>query len=505
MLVAASYWIERRDILMATDERLRMGNVAAGVIYQEWMDAGLPEQKSLAGPDWERKLRLLNGLAGKLKLDSIYGMVREEGKVVFVLSTTLNVDSETAPPIYGRVYERPSKKLLEAFAAGEVRTDTYEDEYGRYRSHFAPQELPDGRLVVWGSDVRKSAILREFLITLGMNIAVLVVVSVFSVWIVWRLSRRVSRPLDLLSRATARLVHNDFRATPALLAGLGQVRGRSCRELERLSDSVLVMQGALQEYLMRMEEEVGRRKRMESELEIAREIQQSLLPSDRAAGGEGRARFEAFLEPAREIGGDLFDFQAGPDGCWYFTIGDVSGKGVPAALLMAVVQTLWKRSIQDGDRPAAALGRINRSVCQGGHNGMFVTMWAGRLDPASGELEWANAGHSPPVRISPGGRMSRVGGPSGLVVGVLDSTIYQTGSVELGRGDALLFFTDGLTETQDPGGRFYEETQMEADLAVETALGVVGLPARVATRLAVFRSTAPVRDDLTLLSVVWKG
>ena len=181
--------------------------------------------------------------------------------------------------------------------------------------------------------------------------------------------------------------------------------------------------------------------RMESELNVARKIQMGILNT------QFPDQLYAMLCPAKEVGGDFYDFSL-KDGKLYFAIGDVSGKGVPAALMMALTSVIMRFVASLGLPINTMLERINNSVCEANSSGMFVTLFVARLDLSSGHLEYCNAGHNPLVVIPPDGQPYFLKAKPNLAIGLLGDFHYEGESLELKPGTRLIAYTDGVTEAE---------------------------------------------------------
>jgi adenylate cyclase len=248
--------------------------------------------------------------------------------------------------------------------------------------------------------------------------------------------------------------------------------------------------------------------RVAGELSAARRIQMGLLPSPEALfGGERRVAVAALLEPARTIGGDFYDCaMIGPDRL-FFVVGDVSGKGLPASLFMALSKTLLKSAALDAGRDAGAvLDRANAEIGREDPEALFVTAFAGILDLRSGMLEYANAGHEPPYRGRPGGAPERFEIADGPPLCVLGDFAYKTRYRQLVPGEWICVMTDGVTEAMDASHALYGTERVKAVLG--------GLAADCAPREIIralhddverFVRGASASDDLALLCLRWRG
>ena len=213
----------------------------------------------------------------------------------------------------------------------------------------------------------------------------------------------------------------------------------------------------------------------------------------------------AALAPAREVGGDLYDFFMLDDGHLFFSVGDVSDKGVPAALFMAVTKTLMKGIAEQGLTPADVLTRVNGELCSNNEAAMFVTVACGILDIAGGELMYSNAGHNPPVLLRQGQAPELLPMPPGLVLGAMEAAVYANCIVRLNPGDRLLLYTDGVTEAMDAGKRLFSE----ARLLLETARLADTEPRRMVEEImaavTAHAGGTAQSDDITVLALHFKG
>jgi sigma-B regulation protein RsbU (phosphoserine phosphatase) len=248
--------------------------------------------------------------------------------------------------------------------------------------------------------------------------------------------------------------------------------------------------------------------RLEEELEAARKLQLSMVPQ---AFPEPSPRFpidlHASMEPAREVGGDLYDFFVTEDGMLCFLVGDVSGKGMPAALFMARAKSLIRittelmRSAKGPDaKPADIIARVNRELCQDNADLMFVTLFFAMLAPETGELEFCNAGHNAPYRVN-GTRVEALEGAKGIILGIRADAAYSTGRLTLPAGEGLYVFTDGVTEASDAEGALFAEPRLEAVLQSAAGRPSAEVVRSVAEAVRGFVGAALPSDDITMLAI----
>lgn len=246
------------------------------------------------------------------------------------------------------------------------------------------------------------------------------------------------------------------------------------------------------------------------ELKLASEIQRSMLPRQSVlAAVAGRLEVDATLEPARTVGGDLYDFFVTPAGRLCFLVGDVSDKGVPAALFMAravdivrVITRLTGGDGRDDPDPAWILGQANGELCENNESGMFVTLLLGILDPESGKLSYCNAGHVAPRLRREGAGITRLEGRRSPPLGVSLKASYAAATVDLRSGDVVFVCTDGVTEAENAANELFGEERMEQALAAPGAETAEALNAAVIRAVHAFEGEGrPPSDDLTTLAV----
>jgi serine phosphatase RsbU (regulator of sigma subunit) len=250
--------------------------------------------------------------------------------------------------------------------------------------------------------------------------------------------------------------------------------------------------------------EILQEQRLHQELELAREIQQGFLPHE--LEGFPNADFEVLGQvfPARQVAGDLYDFLRAPGGRLAFFTGDVSGKGMPAALFMVAVRTLCRHLAIGGDSPAATLARLNAALSADNPSGMFVTLAHGLYEPATGNLVLASAGHPPPLLRAADGRVDEVALSSGRLLGFEDGDLHlHERSFTLARGETLVYYTDGAIEAREPVQKTMFSTGRLKDVVagLDHSLALADCAARVKEAVTRFTAADDLQDDLTLLFI----
>ena len=246
--------------------------------------------------------------------------------------------------------------------------------------------------------------------------------------------------------------------------------------------------------------------RISAELDVAKRIQTDMLP-DQFPPFPDRKEFDLFasMTPAKEVGGDFFDFFLIDDSHLGLVIGDVSGKGVPASLFMTVSMVLLRDHAIQTPSPAKALRAVNEIICSRNEENMFVTVWLGILDLRTGDLTAASAGHEYPILKEPDGSFQVVKDRHGMPIGAFDAAVYREYSLHLSPGSVLFVYTDGLAEATDRRNVQFGLDRATDVLNAASSLDPEVLIHTVHNAVDSFVGTAPQFDDLTMLSLVWHG
>ena len=276
-------------------------------------------------------------------------------------------------------------------------------------------------------------------------------------------------------------------------------------EFNDLVDSLQQMEIDMNEYVVNLRKMTEDRTRIKSELELAESIQSNMLPSIFPAFPE-RSEFDiyALMDPAREVGGDFYDFFLIDKDHLAMVIADVSGKGIPAALFMMMSKILVKNYVTTGSSPAEALAAVNNTICQNNTNDMFVTIWLGILTISTGKIIAANAGHEYPILQRAGGQFEVIKDKHGFVVGSMPNLKYSEYEIDFHTGDTLFVYTDGLPESTNSANeqfgldRILEVLNNEPDGEVEDLFVSMGVA------VAEFVQDAEQFDDLTMLALKGK-
>jgi phosphoserine phosphatase RsbU/P len=209
--------------------------------------------------------------------------------------------------------------------------------------------------------------------------------------------------------------------------------------------------------------EVADRLSLKRDLEVAREIQQAMLP-DGMWSGPGVEAF-GLTKPANTVGGDFYDILPRPDGTVIVALGDVAGKASPAALLMALLLAMMRTLVEEGLTIAELVARLNVQVGRHAPPSRFITLFVASYDPRTGDMQFVNAGQTPPLLRRRDGAIERLT-TGGIALGMFEGSTYSAGAAQLDPGDALVMYSDGITEAEDPAGVAFDEAGLERTLAL---------------------------------------
>ena len=246
----------------------------------------------------------------------------------------------------------------------------------------------------------------------------------------------------------------------------------------------------------------------EAELNVASNIQRDMLPNIFPAFPD-RSEFDVYatMDPAKEVGGDFYDFFMIDQTHLAVVIADVSGKGVPAALFMVIAKTIIRNQAQSSLSPAEIFTRANEQLCENNGEGLFVTAYLGILDLRTGVLTYANAGHNPPLIQQSGDRFEWLKLRPGFVLAGMEGMRYKEFQVTLKPGDCLFLYTDGVTEATNAALELYGEKRLEAVLNSDAAQGLAPdqLLPYLKSQVDLFAAGAPQADDITMLGLQFRA
>ncbi len=357
------------------------------------------------------------------------------------------------------------------------------------------------------------AYIRALQDTTAIGTAILIAVAIAAAHF---FSRTLTKALQDLTKRVKEISGHDFRESSQLQLSqdLAELAHRQQDEIGDLARSFQRMETDLEQSIEDLRRTTAAKERMESELKIGRDIQMSMLKLTFPAFPDRKELdLYAVLKPATEVAGDFFDFYFLHDdrspmleeNRFCFCVGDVSGKGVPAALFMAVTKTLLKSESNKRFSSADILTQVNQKISADNPACMFVTVFFGILDLNNGELVYTNAGHNPPYIRRSDGRLEELNQRHGLALGMKENRVYQEGRTMLAVGDILVVFTDGVVEAMDRSQNLFSKQRLEALLtSSQYRLAEEAIELTVEA-VKCFEEDAEPADDLTMLSLQFLG
>ena len=312
-------------------------------------------------------------------------------------------------------------------------------------------------------------------------------------------AQRIVKPIEHMTRRINSLSGSDS------VFEMEQVY-RTDDEIEILAESFASLSKKTRDYIQQITEITAEKERIGTELALATRIQADMLPNIFPAFPE-RVEFDIYasMDPAKEVGGDFYDFFLVDDDHLCMLIADVSGKGVPAALFMMASRIILASNAKQGKSPAAILESTNETICQNNREEMFVTVWLGILEISTGRLTAANAGHEYPVLMQPDGKFELVKDKHGFVIGGMEGMRYKEYELTLTPGSKLFLYTDGVPEATNTEGELFGTERMLAALNEKTSARPEEMLKNMRRAVDGFVKDAEQFDDLTMLGFEFKG
>lgn len=361
---------------------------------------------------------------------------------------------------------------------------------------IAPAKESQNRILSLAKDVSESQseTIRGMLVSL---MTVMAAVLLFICLSGTAFSRKLTDPIRTLTEEVAQIDGGNLDCCIRLETG---------DEVEELGNAFNKMTAQLKAYIGNLAAATAEKERIRTELSLASAIQADMLPdSGHALRERKELSLYASMTPAKEVGGDFYDFFQTDKDHLVILVADVSGKGVPASLFMVVAKTLLQSRITGSNTLAEAVAEVNERLCAGNKNGMFVTAWIGVLALSTGMLTYVNAGHNPPLLGSREKGYDCLKGRSGFVLAGMEGMIYRQKELKLSPGDTLFLYTDGVTEANDEDGNLYGEARLRELLhgRADTAPGQ--LAKAVWEDIQKFQGNAQQFDDITMLVLRYMG
>jgi len=350
------------------------------------------------------------------------------------------------------------------------------------------------RAIMDEANASTTARLKRFVV---YDVIAFLLMCAFAVWVARRLAKTIAAPISNLARGVSKLGAGDFDKTFPV---------ETKDEVGMLASSINRMQGNQKMFIESFRKVVIENERIGSELNVANQIQADMLPRIFPPfPDKDEVDIYATMNPAKEVGGDFYDFFLVDDDHLAFVIADVSGKGVPAALFMVISKTLIKNRTMQGGTPAEILADVNNQLCEGNEAELFVTVWLGILELSSGKIIAANAGHEFPAIRDSEGNFTLMKDKHGFVLAGMEGMKYKDYEFEIEPNGGFFVYTDGVPEATNADNELYGTDRMIEALNIHKGAGSMVFMKDVRDSVAEFVGEAPQFDDTTMVGLVWKG
>lgn len=460
-----------------------------------------------AGSDYDILVHMLSGFMHDSDITYIYLAMYDEETCAMVYIADPDPEAPMLPGEWEAVTEKGMRKFLDWDGTGRLYDIDHTAKYGWMCTTGYPVRDESGQIRAFIlADVTLEKLLsgvKSF--ALQISIAVLVITAIVAYSLATYMKKKIARPIDEIAGAAERFV-DDRRAGIRDTDHFALLNIRTGDELENLS---LVM-GNMEQELAAIEEDLTKitaeKERISTELSLAQRIQAAMLPHIFPPFPDKKeVELFASMDPAKEVGGDFYDFFLVDDDHLCLVMADVSGKGIPAALFMMVSKIILQSCAMLGQSPSGILAKANEALCSNNQEEMFVTAWVGILELSSGKLTASSAGHEYPLIKSPGGLFEVFRDKHGFVIGGFPQAAYEDYELVLEPGSKLFLYTDGLPEATNS-----EMTMFGLDRVCAALNGAADkhpheIITSVNNAVAEFVGSAEQFDDLTMLCMQYCG
>ncbi len=461
-----------------------------------------------ASSDYDLLIQILHGYLETDNVFDVYLAMYDEQSCAMVYVVDPEESARLYPGEWESVTEQGMRKFLDWDGEGELYDIDRTENYGWLCTSGAP--IRDGQtgkihgfvLVDIAIDNLIGAI-RDF--SLQLFVAILLVTALIA-WILTRqMKRSIVRPINAIAAAAAEytkdrgagILDRDHFSSLSIHTG---------DEIENLSLAMADMERNMAEYVSRITAITAEKERIGTELALATKIQGAMLPNVFPPFPD-RKEFDIYasMDPAKEVGGDFYDFFFVDPDHLCLLIADVSGKGIPAALFMMISKVILQSCAMLGQSSSEILSKANTAICSKNPMNMFVTAWVGILEISTGTLTAANAGHEYPAVLDPDGRFRLLKDKHGLAIGCMDGVPYREYTLQLEPGAKLFLYTDGVPEATDANLTLYGTDRMLDALNADPGANPKQLLQNVRRAVDGFVRDAEQFDDITMLAIEYRG
>ena len=458
---------------------------------------------------WENMDRLCNG-SGSTFIYVIIPDTSDYAHIKFIFST-IDHNSKYTKYDFGYLRETTNDEYKEKYKALYDQTADRElvvrdkgyIETDPHITMIVPLKASDGKVKgllcvqrqMDNLTNKRNSFVRKIIVALIILVVIVILVQSFF------LHRTLLRPLKLISDEATRFSTENTVSEKKLCESI-----RNKDEIGALAGSIDQMEEQVQAYIENITQITAEKQRINTELNLATRIQIAMLPNTFPAFPD-RPEFDIYasMDPAKEVGGDFYDFFLVDDDHLCMVMADVSGKGIPAALFMMASKIILANNAKLGKSPAQILTDTNASICSNNKEEMFVTVWLGILELSTGKLTAANAGHEYPVLRNADGKFDLIKDKHGFVIGGMDGLKYKEYEIQMTPGSKLFLYTDGVPEATDANGEQFGTDRMLAALNEKADAAPQELLRQVRAAVDSFVKDADQFDDLTMLCLEYRG
>ena len=360
--------------------------------------------------------------------------------------------------------------------------------------------------VTMNGEIERLALVNHIYLVVGIAINIIFGITILALWYV---ESKITTPIEMISKLVDEFAGQDHLGendNQKLKEMCNSIQANTKDEIGELAHDFNRMMGDIESYVMNIRTVTAEKERIGAELSIATQIQANMLPCIFPAFPE-RNEFDIYatMNPAKEVGGDFYDFFMVDDRHLAIVMADVSGKGVPAALFMVIGKTLIKDHTQPGKDLGEVFTEVNELLCESNSEGLFITAFEGVLDLSSGEFRYVNAGHEIPYICKNGGKFEPYKVKAGFVLAGMEGMRYKCGEITLDVGDKLFQYTDGVTEATNADNELYGMERLTAFLGKNSELTPTELLPKIKEDIDRFVGEAPQFDDITMLCLEYKA
>jgi sigma-B regulation protein RsbU (phosphoserine phosphatase) len=476
------------------------------IVGDAYHDA-IEDSTSITKEDYAKLVKTLNEFARNVDVKEVYSYINHNGELRFT-SGGLNYKYAPADQVdsFFEKYEGDAK-IADSIYFKPLRDNqplfySYKDVYGAVRSAFFPFKTSNGKSYVVAVDYSAQYIdqltgniIKTFLL---VGFCILIIALILAYIFI----NQISKPLKNLVFFTNELVTNDFQLTENSQYKLNIFSSNYKDEVGKLSGAFLSMQISLKKYIVDLRKTTVAKESMEGQLKIASAIQLGMIPKEYPAfPKQNEFNIYGIMHPAKEVGGDLYNYFMIDEDHLGFTIGDVSGKGIPAALFMAMTNTLIKAIALSGLSPAEVLFKANNELCKDNDQSMFVTLLFAILNIKTGEVEFANAGHNPFIWMQNGQGVDYRKLSSGMVLAAFENFEFVNERLTLKKNDTLFMYTDGVTEAMNNHQQLFGEKRLLELIQSSKSMAIPELVDQTLNGLSGFVNGYEQSDDITILTL----